>query len=272
MQQPEIHNFLMTYFTSNHCEIIEEHDTYLTIQLTIDMDKELMNRPFYWQYLEKTGGIPNPAKLTFITDSENVPDHIKGEAIYFGSPRLHQMIESTKKLASYIRLYEEKDTNDHQQIPLFPWLNLNVKISYQCDRKKDIFTSVGLNLITGEIMEDFHNQVLRIKMTPKIPDYSFTLSPLIMPKSGLSRIDTFIRQSFENDDHFWAEQAIERWNNDLQLLEHFYKDMEDKNENYYTEKEALKAQYEPHIHISIINGGLFYLSEKSLINHSLSIS
>ena len=109
-------------------------------------------------------------------------------------------------------------------------------------------------------------------MTPKIPDYSFTLSPLIMPKSGLSRIDMYIRQSFENDDHSWAEQAIERWNNDLQLLEHFYKDMEDKSENYFIEKEALQAQYEPNIHISIINGGLFYLSEKSLISHSSRIN
>ena len=64
MQQQEIHNFLLTYFKANHCEIIENQDTYITIQLTIDMDKELMNRPFYWQYLEKTGGVPNPAKLT----------------------------------------------------------------------------------------------------------------------------------------------------------------------------------------------------------------
>ena len=264
MQQQEIHNFLMTYFSSNHCEIIEEHDTYLTTQLTIEMDKELMNRPFYWQYLEKTGGIPNPARLTFITDNQNVPDDIKGEAIYFGSPRLHQMIESTKKLASYIRLYEDKGTIENQQIPLFPWLNLNVKISYQCDRKKDIFTSVGLNLITGEIMDDFYHHILPFKMTPKIPDYSFTLSPLIMPKSGLSRIDTYIRQSFENDDHSWAEQAIQRWNKDLQLLEHFYNDMEDKSDSYFIEKEALKSQYEPNIHISIINGGLFYLAKKVL--------
>ncbi len=264
MQQQEIHNFLLTYFKANHCEIIENQDTYITIQLTIDMDKELMNRPFYWQYLEKTGGVPNPAKLTLIVDSQNVPPDIKGEAIYFGAPRLHQMIESTKKLASYIRLYEDKEINAGQQTPLFPWLNLNVKISYQCDRKKDIFLSVGLNLITGEIIEDFYNQILSIQLTPKIPDYSFTLSPLIMPKSGLTRLDTYIRQKFEDDDHSWAEQAIERWNQDLQLLEHFYKDVEDKSETYFSEKEALRAQYEPNIHISIINGGLFYLTEQTL--------
>lgn len=268
MQQQDIHKFLITYFKANHCDIIEQHPTYLTIQLTIEMDKELMNRPFYWHFLEKTGGVPNPARLTFITDHQNVPTNIKGETIYFGSPRLHQIIESTKNLASYIRLYEDTGMNQ-QQHSLLPWLNLNVCISYQCDRKKDIFLSVGLNLITGEIVENFYDGLLSIHLTPKIPDYAFTLSPLIMPKSGLSRLDMYIRQSFEQDDHSWAEQAIERWNRDLQLLEHFYKEDEEKSESYYIEKEALQSQYEPKIDISIINGGLFYLSqssEKKLVN------
>ena len=120
MQQQDIHNFLVTYFKANHCEIIENHSTYLTIQLTIEMDKELMNRPFYWHYLEKTGGIPNPARLTFITDSQNAPTNIKGEAIYFGSSRLHQMINSTKKLTSYIRLYEDTGIIDQSANSLIP--------------------------------------------------------------------------------------------------------------------------------------------------------
>ncbi len=74
------------------------------VQLTIELDKELMNRPFYWHYLEKTGGIPNPMQLTFITNKEKAPENIKGETIHFGSPRLHQIFESTKSLAGYIRL------------------------------------------------------------------------------------------------------------------------------------------------------------------------
>ncbi|MFD6439303.1 YqhG family protein [Peribacillus sp. NPDC060186] len=264
MQQQEIHDFLITFFEANDCEVLENAPSHITVQLTIEMDKELMNRPFYWHYLEKTGGIPNPAQITFIIDPVQAPPNMKGERIHFGSPRLHQIIESTKRLAGYTRLFEDTLPSNGGHKPLFPWLTLNVKISYQCDRKKDIFMSVGLNLISGEIMEGFHNRVLPIKVTPKIPDYSFTLSPLIMPKSGLARLDTYIRTSFENDDHSWAEEAMERWQNDLNLLEHFYKDMEEKSESYFTEKQALQAQYEPNILISIINGGLFYLSDRAL--------
>ena len=142
MQQQEIHNFLLNYFQANDCAIVENGPGYLTVQLTVELDKELMNRPFYWHYLEKTGGVPNPMKLTFITNQDTAPDNIKGEIIHFGSPRLHQIFASTKNLASYIRLYENH-RNQNKQTPLLPWLCLNVKISYQCDRKKGYLSFSG---------------------------------------------------------------------------------------------------------------------------------
>ena len=162
------------------------------VQLTIDLDKELMNRPFYWHYLEKTGGIPNPMKLTLITNPQAAPENLKGEVIHFGSPRLHQIFESTKNLSKYIRLYENHQ-NHNRQTPLLPWLCMNVKISYQCDRKRDIFKSIGLQLINGKMVEDFHNRLLEVPLTPKIPDYSFTLSPLVKPFSGMSRIENYLK-------------------------------------------------------------------------------
>jgi hypothetical protein len=263
MQQQEIHDFLIRYFRSNECEILENGPGYLIVQLTIDLDKQLMNRPFYWHYLEKTGGIPNPMKLTLITNQEKAPENLKGETIHFGSPRLHQIFESTKKLAGYIRLYENHQQHN-QQTPLMPWLCMNVKISYQCDRKRDIFKSVGLQLINGQMVEDFHDRVQQVQLTPKIPDYSFTLSPLVMPKSGMQRIENYLRSVIETDDHSWADAARQRWDQDLRLLDHFYEDVEEENESYETEKKALQEQYEPRIKISYINGGLFYLTNAAI--------
>lgn len=260
MQQQEIHNFLERYFIANDCAILENRPGYMNVQLTIDLDKELMNRPFYWHYLEKTGGVPNPMKLSLITDPNTAPQQIKGENIHFGSPRLHQIFESTKKLAGYIRLYEKSPSADrNQQTPLKPWIGLNVKVSYQCDRKRDVFYSIGLNLINGQFIENFHDGLLQLELTPKIPDYSFTLSPLIMPKSGLKRIENYLKAKIEQEDQTWAEEAKKRWKKDLDLLEHFYRDNEEKSESYETERQALKDQYEPKMIVSIINGGLFYL-------------
>ncbi|MGE8204495.1 YqhG family protein [Heyndrickxia sp. NPDC080065] len=262
MQQQEIHQYLNDFFQANNCELAENEDGYMTVQLTIELDKELMNRPFYWHYLEKTGGVPNPMKLTMITNQEKTPDNIKGEFIHFGSPRLHQIFQLTKKFSSYIRLYEIPITSN--QTPLYPWLELNIKISYQSDRKKDIFRSFGLNLINGALIENFIEITGQRNLTPKIPDLCFTLSPIIMPKSGIARIETYLRQEIMKENHSWAEEARERWNEDLVLLDHFYEDLEEKPEAYLIEKEALKDQYEPVIMIEIINGGLFYLIDNQI--------
>lgn len=263
MQQQEIHKFLEQYFHSNHCEIVENNRGYMVVQLTKELDKELMNRPFYWHYLEKTGGTPNPMKLTLITNTQEAPQDLKGETIHFGSPRLHQIFKSTKSLAGYIRLYEKHSQGNGKNTPLYPWLGLNLKISYQCDRKRDIFQSIGLNLINGMMVTEFHDLLLSFSMTPKIPDYSFTLSPLVMPKSGLIRIEQYIKKMIESDNHNWADEARKRWKQDLDLLEHFYEDVENK-EAFETEKQALQEQYEPKITISIVNGGLFYLTDAAI--------
>ncbi|WP_315905854.1 YqhG family protein [Priestia koreensis] len=262
MQQTDIHQFLKQYFTANDCEISENHPGYFTVQLNVDMDKELMNRPFYWHYLEATGGEPNPMSITFITDPNVDPSEVKGERIHFGSPRLHQIFESTKKFGRFIRLYEQ--VHVQHNTALHPWLGLNVRISYQCDRKRDELLSLGLHLISGKIVEGFHEKAEQMTLSPGISDYCFTLSPLIKPQSGLFRLKQFVQHQIEQQDHMWAAEARERWNSDLALLDHFYEELDEKPESYLTEKTALQEQYEPNIHVGIVNGGLFYLSENTM--------
>jgi len=270
VRQQEIHSFLNQFFTSTDCQIEESTPHSLTVQLTIDMDKALMNRPFYWHYIEKTGGVPNPQKLHFMTnmiDSNNSKDK-KGEFIHFGSPRLHQVFSLTKKLGAYIRLFEKSPNQAGINTALYPWLCLNLKISYICDRKKDLFHSIGLNLINGAMLEDFHSHICQFEdlLVAKIPDYSYTLSPLIKPISGIRRIQQYVLQQINQQDHTWAIEARKRWNDDIQLLDRFYEDLDEKPESYFIEKEALKEQYEPRIEISIINGGMFYLRQDRFLS------
>ncbi len=261
VQQQEIHKFLERYFTANECEIIERHEAFMNVQLTVELDKQLMNRPFYWHYLEKTNGVPNPMQLTVITDQKRAPDDLKGDVVHFGAPRLHQIFESTRSLGGYIRLYQDVSVQTPGNVPLHPWLGLNVKVSYQCDKKKDLLLSLGLHLISGSIIENFQETMGSISLKAKIPDYCFTMSPLIKPQSGLNRIKQYITNIVEADDHEWADKARERWDEDLELLNHFYEGLDEMPESYETEKEALKQQYEPKVKVEIINGGLFYLHQ-----------
>ncbi|KKI92983.1 hypothetical protein WQ54_05585 [Bacillus sp. SA1-12] len=265
MQQEKIHSFLESFFTANSCEIIENEPGHLTVQLTIDMDKELMNRPFYWHYLEKTNGIPNPMKLTLITDQQKAPADLKGEVMHFGAPRLHQIFQSTTKLGSYIRLFEKVNTT-YGNTPLHPWLGVNIMVSCQCDMKKDQIYSIGLHLISGTLVENFQDKLEKLQLTPKIPDLCFNMTPLIRPQSGLRRIQQFIEQSISEQDHNWADSARQRWDEDLKLLDHFYEELDEKPDCYHIEKEALRDLYEPKISISIQNGGVFYLTQQAIFN------
>lgn len=262
MQQQQIHKFLERYFSANNCEIIEKSDAHLVVQLTIELDKMLMNRPFYWHYLEKTGGKPEPAKMTFITDPKQ-RENMTGELIHFGSPRLHQIFQTTKELGGFIRLYENKEVQQIRSTPLHPWICLNVKITFQCDRTKDVILSLGLNLIHGQIIANFFDLLKTKHLTPKIPDFCFTLSPLIKPQSGLLRLEKVIRQFIEQQDMDWAQEAKKRWEEDLALLNRFYEGIEEKPESYEIEKEALQSQYEPKVIVQIINGGIFYLHQNT---------
>lgn len=256
MQQENIHNYLRSYFLANDCQIREEKSGYLDVQLTIDLDKELMNRPFYWHYLEKTGGTPRPMTLTLIT---NQSSDEKGEFVHFGAPRLHQIFSSTKKLASSIRLFEDVQTNFQQQYSLHPWLCLNIKISYQCDRKKHRLLSLGLHLVSGAVVDDFHQLLLTKKLTPKIPDYAFTITPIIKPSSGLKRLEDVVEMLISQEDSEWAEEAKMRWATDLNLLDQFYNG-KTNDHSYQVERDALRKQYEPTITAEIINGGIFHLA------------
>jgi hypothetical protein len=262
MQQEKIYNYLERFFDSTDCSIVDKSNGYMTVQLSIEMDKMLMNRPFYWHYLEKTGGDPNPMKLTLITDNDSVPDGLNGEFIHFGSPRLHQIFGVAKRMASYIRLYE--NVSGETRVPLHPWLAINAKIAYICDRRKDHIVSFGLNLINGSVVENFHDKVSEISLTPKIPDFCFTLAPLIKHKSGLNRLRNVITDMIEKDDLSWIDDAKKRWHEDEQLLNHFYEEVEEKPESFYKEQEAIKSQYEPRIQVEVINGGLYYLTPNAI--------
>jgi hypothetical protein len=263
MQQDDIQQFLKRYFHANECEIVEDVDGALAVQLSIELDKELMNRPFYWHYIERTGGVPAPMKLTLITKQTEQTKGLKGERLHFGSPRLHQIFQSAQRRGAYIRLYEQAHAQPHSSVPLHPWLGLNVKISYQCDRKKEELISLGLHLISGAIVEQFHEKLQRLSLTPKIPDYCFTISPIIKPASGIARLEKYVQQLIEQDHHAWAEEAIARWQDDLALLDHFYEDVDEKPECYFIEKAALEEQYKPKSLVSVVNGGLFYLQPRS---------
>ena len=260
MNTVNIHKYLERFFLANDCEIMQSNMHTMQVRLTTQIDKALMNRPFYWHYLEKMGDVGTPLTLTLSFDADSATNN-KGELIHFGSPRIHQIFSYAKKHGNFIRMYE-CSKHKTEQTALFPWLNVNGKIMFSCDVSWETFFSIGLNLIHGEMHGNFFEEIEKKALTKKIPDYSFTLSPLIQPKSGLTRIKKYLTQMAYTEDLSRFEIAKAKWGEDLDLLNQFYPETERvDNPIYQKEVQDLQNLYEPKIQIEFVTGGIFYLTK-----------
>ncbi|WP_067728064.1 YqhG family protein [Oceanobacillus damuensis] len=255
----DLNSFLCSYFTAKNCTIVENSDGMLKIQLNEQMDRELMNRPFYWHYIKKIGRDGDPMQLTLITNPEkrNVP----GEWIHFGSPRLQQIMNNLKRNERFTKLFQKVDKAD--KTPLFPWLVTNIKISYQGQLKKDEIFSIGLQLVNGQMKVDLMDSLEELKLQTTISDYCFTLSPLIKLKSGYLRIEEVLSTYINNQEHDWAEKSRKILEEEIQTLKHFYTG-DDGNAQMEKEINEITNRYHPTITVNVINGGIFYLKKDAL--------
>lgn len=259
MYPQQIHQYVRQFFIENNCAIVRENEHFIHVQLTIEMDKKIMNRPFYWKYLESTGDEPNPAQLTLITDKSRLTESIAGEVVHYGSPRLNQLFRVTRELGSFVQMYEKARNGTGGQTILTPWVGVNYKITYSSDRTRESLYSLGINLINGMIIKDFQESISGLDLESTISPNTFHLPYIIKPLRALERLDAVIENLISQDDHTWAEEAKVRQQRDIRVLDYFYEGIENKPETYESEKKAIEAQYETKIRIEVINGGLFYL-------------
>lgn len=255
----DLNTFLSDYFETKNCSIEENSDGKMVIQLTEEMDRELMNRPFYWHYIKKLGRQGEPMKLSMITNLDRKDE--QGEWIHFGSPRLHQILNKLKQGERLTKLFEVIHTTE--KTPLYPWLITNIKVSYSGRYNKDEILSMGLQLVNGRMIVDAMDKLQKIPLEKSISDYCFTMSPIIKLQSGFKRIQDTIATYIENQDHDWAKDSFEVWKEEKKTLTHFYED-DLEHKRYKQELEDLKKRYQPTIQITVINGGIFYLNNTSI--------
>lgn len=258
-----LNQFLVRYFAAHDCPILKNENGTLTVQLTEAMDKVLMNRPFYWHYMKKIGNTGEPKQLTLNANPEKQDE--EGEQIHFGSPRLQQIFNHLHTNVKYTRLFQQLDTT--RKTALYPWLVINVKISYIGKQKKDELLSIGLQLVNGMMKFSMMDHLKKLPLSKTISDYCFTISPLIKLNSGFKRIESVLDHHTEQQDKDWALKAIDTWREEQTMLEHFYQETSDEEQQTQMEKEMqeIEKRYLPKISYQVINGGLFYLEERAIV-------
>lgn len=266
MDQQAVREFVERYMKYHHCTVIESTPSYLHVQLTIDVDKDLLNRPFYWMYVEKLNQEPQPAQFCFIFDPENPPTEKRGEYLFFGAPRFSQMLQSAQKHGRFTRLYEESPHLERSLFskPYVPWLLINFKLSYICDQKKDRLCSLGINLYNGEIKQDFYPLVQKLSWTSKLPIKRHLLPKRLSIPEAVGELEYYLQDELHQEDLGWAEAAKERLQMEIEQLNSFYPEGETRSEEKETEKKQrireIIWQYHPRVEIEVVNAGIFYMN------------
>lgn len=74
MKTFQAEQFVMRYLEASGCKILEKGDGYVTVKLSPEADKDLMNRSYYWSFVERTGAEPETMTFTFVFDPDKHPD------------------------------------------------------------------------------------------------------------------------------------------------------------------------------------------------------
>lgn len=70
MNKQQIQQFVHQYLEATGCTILEKSPVHVKVKLSPDADKDLTNRPYYWNFVERTGAEPETMTFTFVFDEE----------------------------------------------------------------------------------------------------------------------------------------------------------------------------------------------------------
>ncbi|GAB2573517.1 YqhG family protein [Gracilibacillus alcaliphilus] len=254
-----LQEFLYQFFSSKQCQVTKVNQTELSIQLTRELDQALMNRPFYWHYMDKIGRTGEPMSLHLDTGTQ--PENKEKEWIHYGSPRLQQIFQYLGQTAKFTVLYET--TTSEQRKALLPWLLVNVRVQYYGKQTKEQLHSIGLQLINGQLVTQMMDRLATVTWGRRIEDYCYTISPLIKPKSGFQRVFQYVENQLLDQDNQWIQEANTSLEEELQLLRYFFAERE---EQLAKEEQQLRERLSPRIQLTVHNAGLFYLTDSTSSN------
>ncbi|GAB6932600.1 YqhG family protein [Calditerricola satsumensis] len=284
MDRAQVTAFVRRYIAAMGGEILEEAPSYVRVRLTPDMDKDLMNRPFYWSYMEQFGLEPVPAVLTLVFDPDRPPPDGRGEPIAFGSLRLTQIFRSAQKRGRFVRLYEAPggtagngeasspflapgDRTARAPTPrpparLVPHLAVNYRVSFLCDRKKERLLPIGVNLETGHVVEGFYPRIAARPFTPVMPPGAVLAPCRLTLEAAVARAEAAVAAAVAAEDDSWARDALARLAEEQALLRAYYGETptEEQRGELAQRLEELEALFTPRIAVDVVNAGLFFLS------------
>lgn len=263
MNQAEIHQFLINFFSKRQAEIIRDDEGLLEVKLTEKLDQQLMNRPFYWQYVKKLGYEGEPMTVTFISNESKKGE--KGEWIHFGSPRLEQLFQIILDEGKYAELYENISVGN-QRAPLYPWFISNFIVKYHGAYVHDELISVGVLLTNGTMRFRLMDDIKQYDFIDTPPNYCYKIPQIISPQRANQLIELEIKERIRQKAKNFEQLSLKIYEEELNLLNELLQSREEDDEDLQLIKknneEQIYNRLYPKVSFVVINSGLFYLSQQ----------
>ncbi|MFF2482833.1 YqhG family protein [Paenibacillus sp. NPDC058071] len=195
------------------------------------------------------------------------------EDLHFGSRKLEQLFQAAKTIGSFVNMFQEPDkrnTTPFHSTPYTAWLGVNVKVEFASDRKREEIHSFGISLATGFCTEHFHDRLLSLKLTPRLPANVHITRNGISHAKALSIMEQTLEKKLRAYDYGWATDAAARLDEELERIHSYYepqlKHAVDEaakaaiEDQYRQRQQETRWQYEPRVRASAINCGIFHLA------------
>ncbi|WP_274363630.1 YqhG family protein [Paenibacillus thermotolerans] len=195
------------------------------------------------------------------------------DEVTYGSRRLNQLFGVVRNKGRYVQMYEDVKAGKGAPYMYETWLAVNYKVEFCCDMKRDELHSLGISLLSGEIVDDFFERLDSVSLTPKLPSNTMVLRPTWSIPRAAAALEDFLEREVRSYNHGWAHEAQERLLDELARVDAYYGELlqsiEPDNrpaaeEQYESRKREIDWQYRPRIAASVVNAGVFHLGKDAL--------
>lgn len=261
MNSAQVADFCLRYLEATGCRILEKSPAHVKVKLSPEADRDLTGRPYYWNFVERTGAEPETMSFLFIFDPERYaamrqaaeggqgsqsgeaakPDTILGrylgvaplvpqpgrtleETLAFGSGRLDKMIAAAREKGGYLQLFEQPPPMPRggaASLSYTTWLAVNYKVEFICDMKCEELHSLGISMGTGEIAERFFPRMEGRPLTPQIPP-GIALRETISLERAVRELEAHLERKLKERDYRWAEEALQRLEAEIERVDDYY--------------------------------------------------
>ncbi|WP_206831022.1 YqhG family protein [Alicyclobacillus fructus] len=231
--------FCDRYFASVGARTLVARSMYREYEVPIDVDKELIERPFYWMWVEASRQPVEPTVLRLAFDDAalsreearlnaelpavGIPGFAKRriERIDFGSHLFDRILASAAQRGRAVCVREGGEGSE-----LVPWLMVNGIVSYSADINREEWFSYAVCLENLQIVDRFYERIRHRDLSGARASEILNHGRHTLREAWIT-LQEALRNHVAAQDDRWAEEAMIRLRDDLAQLSAYYESLLD---------------------------------------------